>query len=126
MLFNSLPFVLGFLPPTLLGYWLLSRQAAARLWFLLGVSLVFYGYWDWRFTPLLVASIVFNWLAVALFFRTSLRRILVAAIAVNLLCLALFKYLGFFSEVFAEFTGWHGEVVRLALPLGIRDRKSVV
>ncbi|MGE5203347.1 MAG: MBOAT family O-acyltransferase [Acidobacteriota bacterium] len=119
MLFNSLPFVLGFLPPTLLGYWLLSRQAAARLWFLLGVSLVFYGYWDWRFTPLLVASIVFNWLAVALFFRTSLRRILVAAIAVNLLCLALFKYLGFFSEVFAEFTGWHGEVVRLALPLGI-------
>ncbi|HTS94920.1 MAG TPA: MBOAT family protein [Stellaceae bacterium] len=119
MLFNSLPFLLGFLPPTLLGYWLLRDHASARLWFLLIASLVFYGYWDWRFTPLLVASIVCNWLAAEFFFRRASRGILVAAIAGNLLCLALFKYLGFFEETFAGLTGWQGEILRLALPLGI-------
>ena len=29
-------------------------------------SLAFYSYWDWRFTPLLAASIVINWVAAGL------------------------------------------------------------
>jgi len=119
VLFNSFPFILGFLPPTLAGYWLLRNHDAARLWFLLGASLVFYAYWDWRFAPLLMASIVVNWLAAEMFFRMRHRGFLLAAIVVDLLCLALFKYLGFFAEIAAETTGWRGEVLHLALPLGI-------
>jgi alginate O-acetyltransferase complex protein AlgI len=67
MLFNSLPFILGFLPLTLAGYWLLANHPAPRLWWLLAASLLFYGYWDWRFVPLLIGSILVNWLAIALF-----------------------------------------------------------
>jgi alginate O-acetyltransferase complex protein AlgI len=67
MLFNSFAFILGFLPPTLAGYWLLADHPAARLWWLLAASLLFYGYWDWRFVPLLIGSILVNWLAIALF-----------------------------------------------------------
>lgn len=60
MLFNSFPFIFGFLPPALAGYWLLGNRDAARLWFLLAISIIFYAYWDWRFAPLLVGSIVCN------------------------------------------------------------------
>ena len=38
MLFNSLPFILGFLPLTLAGYWLLANHPAPRLWWLLAAS----------------------------------------------------------------------------------------
>jgi alginate O-acetyltransferase complex protein AlgI len=113
MLFNSFAFILGFLPPTLAGYWLLADHPAARLWWLLAASLLFYGYWDWRFVPLLIGSILVNWLAIALFQRYRRRGILVAAIAANLLCLGVLKYLGFFAEIAGL------DVARLALPLGI-------
>src|SRR5271163_3057099 len=119
MLFNSFQFILGFLPPVLAGYWLLARYSAARLWFLLAASLVFYGYSDWRFVPLLAASIVINWLAAEGFLAIRRRIILHAAIAANLLCLGVFKYLGFFDGVFVDATGWELSLPRLALPLGI-------
>jgi alginate O-acetyltransferase complex protein AlgI len=113
MLFNSLPFILGFLPLTLAGYWLLANHPAPRLWWLLAASLAFYGYWDWRFEPLLVGSILGNWLAITTFQKYRRRGVLVAAIAANLLCLAVFKYLGFFAEIAGV------QATRLALPLGI-------
>jgi hypothetical protein len=48
-----------------------------------------------------------------LFQRYRRRGILVAAIAADLLCLGVFKYLGFFAEIAGL------DVARLALPLGI-------
>jgi len=119
MLFNSFAFLFGFLPWVLIGFWLLNRHEDARLWFLCAASLVFYGYWDWRFVPLLVALIVFNWLAAKMFFKYRQRFILKAGIVANLLVLGIFKYLGFFSEMLGEVTGWQVEIARLALPLGI-------
>ena len=119
MLFNSLEFLLGFLPWALAGYWLLGRYASARLWFLLAASTAFYGYWDWRFVPLLVGSILVNWAAVQGFFVTRRRDFLVAAIVANLLCLGAFKYLGFFAGIVAAISGLSLGLVQLALPLGI-------
>jgi alginate O-acetyltransferase complex protein AlgI len=119
MLFNSFQFILGFLPPVLAGYWLLANYPATRLWFLLAASLVFYGYSDWRFVPLLAASIVINWVAAERFLAVRRRIILHAAIAANLLCLGVFKYLGFFDGAFVDATGWELSLPRLALPLGI-------
>jgi D-alanyl-lipoteichoic acid acyltransferase DltB (MBOAT superfamily) len=119
LLFNSFPFILGFLPLVLAGYWLLRSREGARLWFLLAASIVFYGYWDWRFAPLLIGSIVVNWLMAEAFFRTRGRWVLIAAIGLDLSCLAAFKYLGFFGEIAGELTGWRGRLVQLALPLGI-------
>ncbi|MDB5410643.1 MAG: acyltransferase [Rhodospirillales bacterium] len=119
MLFNSIIFCLVFLPPVLLGYWTLQNFRVARLWFLLAASLVFYAYWDWRLAPLLVGSIVVNWLAIQTFFRFGRREVLVATIAVNLLCLAVFKYLGFFGSIVHDAIGASLSLPQLVLPLGI-------
>ncbi len=119
MLFNSFAFLFGFLPWAVLGFRLLSRYENARLWFLLAVSLVFYGYWDWRFVPLLIGSIIFNWLAAKAFYTYRRRWILLIAIGVNLGVLGLFKYLGFFTDVLEQTVGWQSDFRRLVLPLGI-------
>jgi alginate O-acetyltransferase complex protein AlgI len=119
LLFNSFPFLFGFLPWVLAGYWWLASRKAARLWFLLSASVVFYGYWDWRFAPLLVGSILVNWLAAQAFFVSRRPAVLVAAIAANLLCLAAFKYLGFFAGIVVDTTGWQLRITPLILPLGI-------
>src|SRR5258708_5370976 len=106
MLFSTFEFIFGFLPIALAGYWLLA-QRTARLWFLLVASLVFYSYWDWRFTPLLIASIVLNWAAAEAFFAWRRRAVLVAAIVADLTCLGIFKYLGFFESILFDSTGWN-------------------
>jgi D-alanyl-lipoteichoic acid acyltransferase DltB (MBOAT superfamily) len=119
MLFSTFAFIFGFLPAALAGYWLLLRYDAARLWFLLVASLIFYSYWDWRFTPLLVGSIIVNWLAARAYFAYGKRVVLTAAVVANLVCLGIFKYLGFFESIVFESTGWNPSLARLALPLGI-------
>jgi alginate O-acetyltransferase complex protein AlgI len=119
MLFNGFEFIFGFLPLALGGYWLLARHALPRLWFLLAASLLFYSYWDWRFTPLLAVTIVVNWGAAEIFFAYRIRGVLIAAIVADLACLGLFKYLGFFESILADSIGWNPGIARLALPLGI-------
>ena len=54
MLFNSIEFV-GLLLLVLPTYFLLRRHAPQNL-LLLAASYVFYGWWDWRFLGLLLAS----------------------------------------------------------------------
>ena len=58
MLFNSRAFLLVFLPLALLIYALASRSERWRLPVLLLISVAFYGYWDVRFVPLIVGSIL--------------------------------------------------------------------
>ena len=63
MLFNSFAFLLVFLPLALLAHWAVERyQPHYRLLLLTLLSFVFYGYWDWRFVPLLALSVLINWL----------------------------------------------------------------
>ena len=119
MLFNSLEFTLVFLPAALLAYWLARRSESARLWLLVIASCLFYSYWDWRSTPLLVASTLLNWWAAEAFHASGRRGIPIAAIVANLVCLAAFKYLTFFAETASGLTGLALEVPKLALPLGI-------
>ncbi|MFH1675753.1 MAG: MBOAT family protein, partial [bacterium] len=58
MLFPSSIFVFIFAPITFIGYWLIRNDKLRRLW-LTCASYIFYGYWDWRFTSLmLIASAV--------------------------------------------------------------------
>src|SRR5262245_28668616 len=99
MLFNSYPFILLFLPATLLGAFLLRNTG--RLWlglWLLAASVVFYVYWDVRYLPLLAGSILVNYVAAVLIERTRSKLLLAATIAANLALLGVFKYLGFFSQ----------------------------
>ena len=61
MLFNSYIFLLAFLPVTPAGFFAIGRhsRSAAAAWLALA-SLEFYGWWDQRYVPLLLASISVN------------------------------------------------------------------
>jgi len=120
MLFNSFAFLLAFLPLALGLHWLAERFAPQwRLPVLAALSFAFYGYWDWRFVPLLAASILVNWLIAELFQKTRSDGLITLAIVLNLLVLALFKYFNFFADLAGMIPGLPAPKLDLALPLGI-------
>ena len=126
MLFNSYIFIFVFLPVVLVGFYLVGRSshAMAALW-LAAASLFFYGWWDARYVGLLLASIAFNYAAgYAISHRAgqksaATRRMLVAAIAVNLMFLVYFKYANFFVDNLNQLTGSSLTLATVILPLGI-------
>jgi alginate O-acetyltransferase complex protein AlgI len=130
VLLNSYAFLLIFLPVVVVLYWLIPR-GYARLLFLIAASLVFYGLWDWRFVPLLLATTLVDWVAGHSLAKseaagTSRRRklVLAAAVAVNLAFLGYFKYRGFFVDSLDGVLGLVGAgkplpALRVLLPIGI-------
>jgi alginate O-acetyltransferase complex protein AlgI len=116
MLFNSDPFLFGFLPAVLLVHLLLRHnRKPAALWLGLA-SLGFYSWWDWRFTGLLLLSIAVNY-AIGGRIAAAGQRAgwwLAAGIGFDLGLLVLFKYLGFL----AGSAGWPLGFA-IVLPLGI-------
>ena len=120
MLFNSFAFLLAFLPLAMGLHGLVERFAPSwRLALLLVLSLAFYAWWDWRFLPLLVASIALNWLIAEAFHRSKAGGLITLAIIGNLAVLALFKYVDFFAGLAAALPGLPAPKLDLALPLGI-------
>lgn len=119
MLFNSYEFLLVFLPAAILIYWFADRSEHWRTWVLILLSLVFYSYWDVRFLPLMVASILLNWWAANLYVATKRHVVITAAIVVNLTVLGIFKYTDFFADTFASVLGIPLTHFQFALPLGI-------
>jgi alginate O-acetyltransferase complex protein AlgI len=124
MLFNSYAFLLGFLPVTLIGYFLLGRVriTLAAGWLALA-SLFFYGYWDFRYVPLLLASMLFNFaiggrITRAAGSRTA-GRLFVLGVVGNLALLGYFKYADFFLGSLAAITGSQLAPLGIILPLGI-------
>ena len=57
MLFHSQEFILIFLPALLSLYYLVANSPSARQTVLLCGSLIFYGWWDVRFVPLLIGQV---------------------------------------------------------------------
>ena len=128
MLFPTITFAVFFLC-VFIGNWLLMPRP--RLWkpFMLAVSLLFYGWWDWRFVFLLLLSALVNQ-AFAQWIAARRRRgarsgwALAAAVAVDLGVLGWFKYYGFFVTSVAGALGALGlnadlPLLRIVLPLGI-------
>ena len=96
MLFPSLPFLL-FFPVFFLLYWyVFERSLRAQNWLVLAGSYFFYGWWDWRFLFLLIASSLLNYLLGLLLARTNrdgYRQLLVGVgLVQGLGCLLYFKY----------------------------------
>src|SRR5262249_50955922 len=88
-------FILLFLPVAVISYYCVAGSAVARQWVLIAASLVFYGWWDARFIPLLVGQIGATWLLARLQPATRRDGVLVFGIIVNLPSLPTFKYLDF-------------------------------
>jgi alginate O-acetyltransferase complex protein AlgI len=124
MLFNSYAFLLLFLPVTLAGYFWLGRSSKA--WasgFLAAASLVFYGWWDVRYIPLLLASITGNYLIGGHIARHAGqprgRYTLAAGVAVNLGLLGYYKYADFFIGSANAVLAADWPLLGVVLPIGI-------
>jgi len=129
MLFNSYGFIFFFLPCVLLVFSFAIRwqRWAFATGCLIIASLFFYGYWNYRYLVLIVASILGNYFVMYLI--TYLRRvqekkyiiktIFVTGICANLLAIAYYKYQGFFLENINTFFALKIEVPKIVLPLAI-------
>ena len=84
MLFNSQVFILGFLPIVLLLYYGAAERRVWRQAVMVVASLLFYGWWDMRFVPLLVGLTLANWLIVRAYGRWRRDWWLVAGVVMNL------------------------------------------
>lgn len=127
MLFNSLEFAL-FLPIAFLLYWFVfNKNLRLQNLFVVAVSYVFYGWWDWRFLFLIAFTSFCSWESGLLIdkFKHSPKKaktISIANIVLNLSILAVFKYYNFFVTSFANvfLNGQtQGLLLNIILPVGI-------
>lgn len=127
MLFSSPEFIFLLLPIAFLGYFFLNRMKliiAGKIW-LVAVSLFFYAYWNIHYLPLLLTSIVFNFIAgISLSTFSKIPAILryfllIISIAINLIGLAYFKYANFFIDNLNDAFHTSYLLPEIILPLGI-------
>lgn len=123
MLFNSYIFILVFLPLVLAAWWSLARWPQIRLGFLVASSYLFYGWWHWEFTLLLLASTLIDYyVGLGIFLAQST----VAKLAGPLL--AQPEHLQFVSgwaaliaytvQLYFDFAGYSNMAIGLGLMLG--------
>lgn len=139
MLFNSIEFLI-YLPIVFLLYWFVfNRKIKLQNLFIVIVSYLFYGWWDWRFLILIAFTSFCSWLSgVAIekaregnslsedtpSVRKKCRWITGTNIFLNLAILGFFKYFNFFVDNFVEafsFIGiaLHKSTLQIILPVGI-------
>jgi len=127
MLFPTPEFAIFFLA-IFVAAWALRTNAEPRKLLLLAGSYFFYGYWDWRFLALLAGSSTLNYMAglgiSGARSETIRRRIVIAAVALNLGVLGVFKYYNFFMDSLTDLTlalGIHRDMpfLEIILPIGI-------
>jgi D-alanyl-lipoteichoic acid acyltransferase DltB (MBOAT superfamily) len=135
MLFNSITFAI-FLPTVFLLYWFVfNRNLRLQNFFIVAVSYVFYGWWDWRFLILIAFTSLCSWGSGMLMQYIDNKRftshriitrkfISVSNIVLNLGILGLFKYYNFFVENFVSAFASAGIYLQTAtlhiiLPVGI-------
>ncbi len=126
LLFNTPLFIFAFLPIVFLGYFILQAYAKnplfPKLWLVLA-SLFFYAFWNVKYLPLLVGSIVLNYLVALKIYQTqpnSYKKLwLILGLIANVSLLGFFKYTDFFLTNFNLILKSHFETLHLILPLAI-------
>lgn len=136
MLFPTVAFAAFFTVAFLVNWLLRPRHDLWRL-AMIALSFFFYGYWNAKFTGLLAASVVGNWLAAHAVAADRIdlgggvsrvgpagRRALQVAVAGNLVVLGFFKYYGFFATSIINLLdsiglGASPPLLEIILPVGI-------
>lgn len=123
MVFSSVTFLLFFLPSLLAVYFIVpAKFRKARNYILLAFSIVFYAFGGVKFTALLAASILINYVSGLLAAEGNSRRVrkagVVLAVVLGLALLGWFKYAGFFAEIINQI-GILIPVPQITLPIGI-------
>ncbi len=125
MLFNSIEFAL-FLPIVFILYWfVMNKNLRLQNLFIVLVSYVFYGWWDWRFLSLIIFSSIVDFILGQRMEDSQKERtrkgLLWISLCVNLGLLGVFKYYDFFVSEFI--TAFGGDASRstlnIILPVGI-------
>ncbi|MGD0279578.1 MAG: MBOAT family O-acyltransferase [Smithella sp.] len=128
MLFDSIEFLI-FLPTVFLLYWFVfQKNLKLQNLFILIISYLFYGWWDWRFLSLILLCSEINYLAgVSLASQENKKNrklILVISCVASLALLCAFKYFNFFIDNFINafaLAGIHlqARTLHIILPVGI-------
>lgn len=128
MLFNSFEFAI-FLPVSFLLYWFIfQKNLKAQNIFLLLISYLFYGWWDWRFLSLIIFSSLIDYFAGIKIeaSKTILQKkiFLWLSLCTNLGFLGFFKYYNFFQQSFTDMMSAIGlqtnsYSIAIILPVGI-------
>lgn len=128
MLFNSIEFLI-FLPIVFALYLLSSKKLLIQNILLLVASYTFYGWWDYRFLLLILASTVVDFLIGIKIYKSSAtlnkRLWLGVSLVFNLGLLGFFKYYNFFIQSFLQLLDGFGYqsqsifTIKIILPVGI-------
>ena len=124
MVFSSIEFLFYFLPVVLIGYFVLKRWRRASNVFLSVMSLGFYAFGAPKFFPIMMGSIVMNWLFGLWVDRVREDRkraklVLTLMVIFNLGLLGIFKYLMFIMNSLIMWFSIHLPVTQITLPIGI-------
>ena len=124
MIFNSFEFIFVFLPIVLALYYLIGRINIpfAKAW-LLVASLFFYAYWNPAYLPLVLISMVINYVIGSFLGKNekpNLRKpILIIGIVFNVGLLSYYKYFDFFITNVNGLFETNQPLLQLVLPLAI-------
>lgn len=118
MLFNSLEFILCFLP-IVFGCFHLVQGRRRQLFVLLAGSLFFYGWWNPVYVPLLLFSLGVNFSIGGRLAREKSFAWLMAGIGINLCLLGYFKYAQFLTDSVFFFVPQEPPALGIVLPLAI-------
>ena len=129
MTFQSIEYLM-FFPIVFLLYWIVgNKNKMLQNSILVIASLVFYGWWDWRFLGLLLFTAFSTYIAGLLMGNKSLsdnKRRLISAMSIllNLGILFVYKYFNFFIESFVDLSAIFGititaSTLNIILPVGI-------
>jgi D-alanyl-lipoteichoic acid acyltransferase DltB (MBOAT superfamily) len=127
MLFNSYEFIFAFLPITFFIYFFLlhKRLTTGAKAFLVFASLFFYSWWNIAYLPLILTSMLFNYVVGnslnSNFKKVKLHKktLLTFGVIANLSLLGYFKYADFFISNINALVGSDIGLLHLALPLAI-------
>jgi alginate O-acetyltransferase complex protein AlgI len=125
LLFNSFEFLFFFLPATIFLYFYSANKWGNN--FAIGIlvfcSLIFYGWWNPLYLPLLLFSIGFNFSLGKHLSQGSHHQhrmiLLISGIIVNLGLLGYFKYANFFVENIEHLVNQGWKIEHIILPLAI-------
>lgn len=120
MLFNSLIYIVVFLPLCTGIYFLANRHSPfmGKLW-LFFASIFFYGYWNPQYIALILVSILVNFYIGKLLQTTPRKNLLVIGILLNICLLAYYKYTNFFISNINGIYPANITLLNIILPLGI-------
>ena len=124
MLFNSAHYLLFFLPFIFIFYFLLRRftDSDGKIILILA-GLLFYGWWNINYTPLIVFSIFFNYLLFKKIIssknKSKKKFILLFAIFCNVFYLGIFKYTDFIIQNLNYFLDLKIKLFNLPFPLAM-------